>query len=92
MGRTIRIINEKRKKAIIDAKERYDNFVADHFNKQQIVDYFRIGLEAKVFVDQYGKVLEDNDHLMFGFFDNAGYQYTLRRRPRNKLQRRNPLI
>ena len=78
---TIKIINEKRKQAILQAKENYDNFVADHFNKQQIIDYFRIGLEAKVFVDQNGTILKENDHLMFGFFDNMGFQYTLRRRP-----------
>ena len=84
---TVKIINEKRRKAILDAKERYVNFVADHFNKQMIADYFRFGIEAKIFIDQKGKILEDKDQPMFGFADND-FQYTLRRQPRAKKQRR----
>ena len=87
---TVKIVNEKRRKAIIDAKERYDIFCDDYFNptaKFQIAEYFRLGMEAKVFIDQYGKILKDHEQPMFGFFDND-YQYTLRRRPRDKRRRR----
>lgn len=91
---TIKIINEKRRKAIIDAKERYDNFCADYFNptaKFQIAEYFRLGIEAKVFIGmRTGKILGDKDQPMLAFYDKD-YQYTLRRRPRTKQQRRRPI-
>jgi len=84
---TVKIINEKRRLAIIEAKERYDNFVADHFNKMQIAEYFRLGVEAKVFIDDRGTILGDKDQPMFAFYDD-NFQYTLRRRPRDKRPRR----
>ena len=70
----------ERIKKLKEAQERYQAFVEEDFDKKQIADYFQIGLEAQVFVDNKGNVLKAKDHLMFGFFDR-NYQYTLRRRP-----------
>jgi len=71
----------EREKKLKEAKERYDQFVEEELDKKQIADYFEIGLKAKVFRTKEGKILKANENLMWGFFDNRGYQYTLRRRP-----------
>lgn len=70
----------ERIKRLKEAKERYEAFVEDDFDKKQIADYFRIGVKAEVFVSPKGRVLTDKDDIMFMFYDK-NYQYSLRRRP-----------
>jgi len=73
-------VEVERIKRLKEAKERYDAFVEDDFDKKQIAEYFRIGVKAEVFVNPQGKVLTDKDSIMFLFYDSK-FQYSLRRRP-----------
>ena len=73
----------ERLKKLKEAKVRYDAFVEEDLDKKQIADYFQIALEAQIFVNDLGRILQVDDDLMWGFFDKK-YQYTLRRRPIEK--------
>jgi len=75
------------KKALQD----YDDFKKE-FDLNPIVDYFKVGLEAKVFRNPLNnQPLTANDNLFWGF-NHDGYQYTLRRqRIRQPTQFNNPL-
>ena len=73
---------------LLRAKERYQQFIENELDKKQIIDYFKIGLEAKVFLgNKTHKPLGPNDHLVFGFRD-GNYLYTVRRQP---LPQRTPI-
>lgn len=74
-------IEADKQKKLKEAKERYDAFVEDDFDKKQIAEYFRVAIKAQVFIDENnGRILTDKDDLMFAFYDK-NFQYTLRRRP-----------
>ena len=70
---------EKYKKLL----QEFEDFKKD-FDLNPIVDYFKIGLEVKIFKNPLnGKPLTEKDNLFFGF-NHDGYQYTLRRQPIHK--------
>jgi hypothetical protein len=60
------------------ALQNYQDF-KQQFDLNPIVDYFTVGLEAKIFKNPLNnKPLTKNDNLFWGF-NHDGYQYTLRR-------------
>lgn len=60
-------------------KKKLQDFIRDHLDKKMLADYFMLGVKAGVFRDiQTGKILTDDDQLMFGYLDNK-FQYTVRR-------------
>lgn len=60
-------------------KQKLQDFIKDNLDKKMIATYFMLGVKAGIFKDtQTGRVLTDDDQLMFGYYDNK-YQYTFRR-------------
>jgi len=60
-------------------KQKLQDFIKDNLDKKMIATYFMLGVKAGIFKDtQTGRVLTDDDQLMFGYYDHK-YQYTFRR-------------
>jgi len=72
-----RLIKEK------EARGRYKDF-CEELDLKPILEYFQLGLEAKVFTDRNGKLLSEDDDLFWGIAIGK-YQYTFRRQPLEKL-------
>lgn len=66
--------DEERKRA----KREFDDFTTDHFDMKMLIDYFKLGVKARVFKDKKEKILKESDDLYAGF--RAGnFLYTFRR-------------
>ena len=81
-GYKIMGVNQKKIDRMIQLKEfkrEYQEFIKD-LDLNPIVEYFELGIKARYFKNQVGKVLERNDNLFWGF-NHGAYQYTLRRQP-----------
>ena len=75
-------VNQKKIDRMVQLKEwerEYQEFIKT-LNLNPIAKYFELGVKAKQFKRQDGKILGRNDNLFFGF-NHEGYQYTLRRQP-----------
>ena len=71
------------------AQKEYEDF-KKQFDLNPIVDYFEVGLKAKIFKNPLnGQPLTENDSLFWGF-NHDGYQYTLRRQPISTVPRMEP--